>query len=88
MQKATRGATVKSTFNNADLPPTCLSTWTSVYVPLLADWAGTIQNPWQSHHDGVDIKENFKRLWETAYPHIDITIELKQAIFVWVCLIE
>jgi hypothetical protein len=87
VQKATRGTSGKSTFNNTDLPPACLPTWNSVYVPLLVDWAGTIRNPWQSH-DGVDIKANFERLWEIAYPHIEVTIEPKQAVFVRVCLVE
>ena len=80
LRNATKASGSKTTFTNADLPPTCLPQWSELYVQLLHDWAGTVSNPWNCHN--TNIQGSLQALWDLAYPSIKAVIEPKQAIFV------
>jgi hypothetical protein len=75
---------LKMTFTNSDLPIQCLHLWSELYVQLLHDWAGTIQNPWSCHD--TDLQGNLQAMWDLAYPDIEAVVEPRQAIFVRVCV--
>lgn len=52
--------------------------WLQTFVPLLRDWVGTIQNPWESEKE--DVKQVVQEFWDDTYPAIPHKVEAGEAV--------
>jgi hypothetical protein len=60
--------------------------WLQIFVPLLRDWAGTIENPWETEKE--DVKQVVQGFWDATYPAIPHKVETGEAVLGRACSVS